>query len=205
MKFRIPNNGCFDDKNVHDFQRQLLKKELIKAKNDQKEHKENLEGKRGILREVTPRNCLPSVVLHTRNTRVKTHREQFLSKEQERPLFNVKNTVVLCDVETPPPAYVMQTLSLGPKNAVLDKFDPKDVLAEVDGLLSHCKNRKIPDEIITDINVKTLNYIKKCKQMRTSKNITMTKKCLKEKDLLAVPYDKGVGICVRKKGTYTRN
>ena len=171
---------------------------MINYKNDQKGLEENLEGKRRILREATPRNCLPSVVLHTRNTRVETHREQlrnhnkkltFLSEEQERPLFNVKNTVVLCDLETPPPAYVMETLSLGPKNAVLGKFDPKDVLAEVDGLLSHCKNRKIPDEIITDINVKTLNYIKKCKQMKTSRNITMTKKYLKEKDLLAVPFE----------------
>ncbi len=60
----------------------------------------------------------------------------------------------------------METLSLGPKNAVLDKFNPKDVLAEVDGLMRHCKYNNVPDEVITDINVKTLNYIKKCKQMK---------------------------------------
>ena len=30
----------------------------------------------------------------------------------------------------------------------------------------------------------------------------MTKKFLKEKELLAVPFDKGVGICVMKKSTY---
>ena len=30
----------------------------------------------------------------------------------------------------------------------------------------------------------------------------MTKKYLKEKNLLPVPFDKGVGICVMKKGTY---
>jgi len=56
LKFRIPNNGFFDDKNVHDFQRQLLKKVIIKAKYDQKGLEKNLEGKRRILREVTPRN-----------------------------------------------------------------------------------------------------------------------------------------------------
>jgi len=118
-------------------------------------------------------------------------------------LFNVKNTVVLCDLGTPPPAYAMETPSLGPKNAVLDKFDPKDVI-EADGLSNHCKNRKIPDEIITDINVKTLNYIKKCKQSKTSSNITMTKNSfyLKEKDLLAVLFDKGIIICVMKKGRH---
>ena len=35
--------------------------------------------------------------------------------------------------------------------------------------------------------------------MKTSRNITMTKKYLKEKDLLCIPFDKGVGLCVMKK------
>ena len=34
LKFRIPNNGCFDDKSVHDFQKRLLRKEIISAKHD---------------------------------------------------------------------------------------------------------------------------------------------------------------------------
>ena len=55
---------------------------------------------------------------------------------------------------------------------------------------------------MTDINVKTLNYIKKCKNMKASRNIQMTKKYLKENDLLAVPFDKGIGICIKKKSTY---
>ena len=96
----------------------------------------------------------------------------------------------------------METLSLGPKNAVLDRFDPKDVLAEVDGLLYHCKKNKVSDEIITDINVKTLAYIKRCKKLKTSRNIQMTRKYLKDHDLLAIPFDKGVGICVMKKQSY---
>jgi len=60
----------------------------------------------------------------------------------------------------------------------------------------------VPDETITDINVKTLAYIKGCKKMKTSRNILMTKKYLKEKDLLAIPFDKGVGICIIKKRSY---
>ena len=125
-----------------------------------------------------------------------------LSEDQERPLFNVQNTVIVCGLETQPPAYVMETLSLGPKNAVLDRFDPKDVLAEVDELLHHCKEKQVSDETITDINVKTLNYIKRCKRMKSSKNIQMTKKYLKDHELLAVPFDKGVGICVMKQEDY---
>jgi len=34
LKFRVPTNGCFDDKVVLDFQLQLLRKELFKAKGD---------------------------------------------------------------------------------------------------------------------------------------------------------------------------
>ena len=58
----------------------------------------------------------------------------------------------------------METLSLGPKNAVLERFNHHDVLAEEDGLLSYCKESKIPEEVISDINIKTIMYIKKCKK-----------------------------------------
>ena len=110
--------------------------------------------------------------------------------------------MVTSGVETTPPAYVLETLALGPKNAVLDRFDPKDILSELDGLLYFCKSRDISDETITDINIKTLNYIKKCKKMKASKNIQLTKKYLKENDLLAVPFDKGIGICIMQKDLY---
>ena len=56
---------------------------------------------------------------------------------------------------------------------------------------------------MTDINVKTLNYIKKCKQQKSPRNIMMTKKYLLAKnDLLAIPFDKGIGICIMKKEIY---
>ena len=45
---------------------------------------------------------------------------------------------------------------------------------------------------MTDINVKTLTYIKKCKRMKSSRNVDMTKKYLKDNTLLAVPFDKGI-------------
>ena len=42
----------------------------------------------------------------------------------------------------------------------------------------------------------------KCKNMKASRNLQMTKKYLKENDLLAVPFEKGIGICIMKKSTY---
>ena len=38
--------------------------------------------------------------------------------------------------------------------------------------------------------------------MKSSRNILLTKKYLKEKDLLAIPFDKGIGICIMKRETY---
>ena len=55
---------------------------------------------------------------------------------------------------------------------------------------------------MTDINLKTLNYIKKCKRMKSSRYIKLTRKYLKDNDLLAIPFDKGVGICVIKRSMY---
>ena len=76
------------------------------------------------------------------------------------------------------------------------------VLAELDDLLNYCKSKDVIEEVITDINVKTLNYVKKCKKQKTSRNIIMTKKYLKENELLAVPFDKGIGICIMKRKAY---
>ena len=98
----------------------------------------------------------------------------------------------------------METLSLGPKNAVQDKFNPHDVSAELDDLLVHCKKNGISEETVSDINIKTLNYIKRCKKMKSSRNIQLTKRYLKENDLVAAPFDKGIGICVMKRQDYHR-
>ena len=38
--------------------------------------------------------------------------------------------------------------------------------------------------------------------MKSSKNLVLTKKYLKDNNLLAIPFDKGIGICVMTKQTY---
>ena len=76
LKFRIPNNGCFDKKSVHNFQRQLLTKELHKAKSDLQKLNSTLYEKRRQLKAVIPEKCLPSVVVYSRISRHNTRREQ---------------------------------------------------------------------------------------------------------------------------------
>ena len=208
---RFPLYACFDEQSIHDFQKKLLHKELIKAKEDLASLSTQLSVKRSVLVGVLPYKCIPSVILHCRLKQRQvyekgkdTHNKKLhtLSEEQEKPLFSVSNTVKLFGLNKAPPTYVMETLSLGPRNPVLERFDPKDVLVELDRFLNHCKKSFVSDEIITDVNVKTLNYIKKCKKLKNSRNITLTKKYLKENDLLAIPFDKGVGICVMHKDAY---
>ena len=66
-----------------------------------------------------------------------------LSTEQERSLFNVNNTIICYNLDKNPPKYVTDTLSLGPRNPVLGKFDENDILAELDDLLKYCKDNNV--------------------------------------------------------------
>ena len=127
LKFRIPTNGCFDEKSVHDFQLRLLRKEVYQAKGDLTSTQEKLTVNRNALKQRINAEMIPSIILHTRHEVRKTWREVSyrknkkllkLSQEQDSPLFNVQNTVMCFNLTTPPPKYVMETLALG-----AEKFD----------------------------------------------------------------------------------
>ena len=115
-----------------------MHKEIVHAKEEERVKVQHLEECRKDIQIKAPSKTLPSIDFHARMYRDKAHHLQSdvhnkklaaLSAEQERPLFSVDNTVVAYELDKPPPEYVMKTLALGPKNAVLDKFDPKDILA----------------------------------------------------------------------------
>ena len=211
LKFRIPNNGCFEPTAVHNFQRKLVKQELFKAKKTLGEHELKVKERRDIFKGFLPQKLLPSVLLFTRvtvfNTRKNgeaTHTKKLenLSKEQERLLYNLHNTVKLFELDVFPPKYVLDTLVLGPKNPVLEKLGQKVMLAEIDLLLNRLQKQNVSNDVINDINIATISYIKKCSKQSIPRNLIMTKKYLKEHDLLAVPFDKGIGICLMKCQSY---
>ena len=213
LLFKIPSNGCFDQTSVHNFQNGLLVKEIGKAKVTFLECQVRLEEKRRILRVKVPYILLPSVVWYSRGERRRNRKTveskhekklKYLSLLQEKPLFNVINTVKTYDVDVPIPNYVLQTLSMGPRSPVLDKFNEKDVLSELDSFLNFCKGKPVPDSILTDLNIKTLNYIKTCKKQTNPKNVKLTQQFLTKNNLLAVPYDKGIGFCIMPKTTYEK-
>ena len=211
LKFRVPNNGCFDDRAVREFQRKLLKKEIVSAKQDRIKLKEKITTNRTeVKRKINPK-LYPSIIVQTKiflHDQRTLQQEKLngklraLSEEQDRPLFDIENTVLCYGLSRPLPKYVMETLSLGPRNSVLETFDQKDILTELDDLLRFCKKHDVEEQTMTDINIKTLAYIKKCKKQKPPRNVKMTQKYLKDNELLAIPFDKGIGICVMKSETY---
>ena len=72
----------------------------------------------------------------------------------------------------------------------------------MDSFLYQCKINNVSSEIMNDIKVATFKYIKACSNQKAPSNIMLTKKYLNKNNLLAVPFDKGVGICLMKKETY---
>ena len=97
-----------------------------------------------------------------------------LSLSQEKPLFNVEKTVIFYEFQGHIPNYVHQTLALGPRHPVMTKFNDKDILVELDSFLNFCDKNGVPDKTKTEINIKTLNYIKVCKKQKVPKHISLT-------------------------------
>ena len=87
-------------------------------------------------------------------------------------LLNVSSTVITYNLDYSLPKFVLDTLSLGPKSAVLDHVNPKNILAELDLFHKFCKDGSVNDNIFTDINIKTLAYIKKYQKQKSPRNIT---------------------------------
>ena len=101
-----------------------MTKEITKAKDDL--HSANIKLKETLsdLKSNTRSELLPAMLKHAEAYVMKcrekvreTHNQKLLklSIDQDKPLFTVKNTVILYDVEETPPTYVMETLLLGPK------------------------------------------------------------------------------------------
>ena len=74
-------------------------------------------------------------------------------------MFNVHDTVRLFELDIHPPKYVLDTLSVGPKNPILNKFNKKELLPEVDLLLNRLGKANVSNDVLNDINVATLKYV----------------------------------------------
>ena len=199
LMFRVPNNGCFESKTVHNFQRKRLKKEIGEALRergafDGKIKEVRLEVKRNV-----PETLWDSVMFHLRirlkNNHCETHKRQAnkiatLADRQEKPLSKIGNTIKIVD-ELEIPEVIKNYLALGPKHPVKDDFDELQFLADIDALLHDMKAAGEPNEKVDEVNAQTLWY---CKQMKKQRPDPMLKKVntyLKRNGIKAVPFDKG--------------
>ena len=84
----------------------------------------------------------------------------------------------------------------------LDKFNETHFLADIDIFLSQLKNQKTSGETLCEVQAAAKAYAKNLKQIPRDKAVEKTRKYLKDNELLAVTFDKGVGFCIMRKQTY---
>ena len=142
---------------MHNFQRKLLGKELRNARDLLKKQEANSVRLLEDIRSTVPECYFSSIIFNTRFIRHSTRKEVTvrhqrkianLSDEQQRPLFNVHDTGQVHNLDIVPPRYVMNTLALGPRNSVLDKFNRHEMLAELDMLLECCKSDNVEKDTV---------------------------------------------------------
>ena len=118
LRFRIPENGCFEQTAVHNFQRRLLRAEIQKADKAVSDATEMLEKSRRKISEIA-HEYLPSIILFNRIHMRKFSAEMStrhskklanLSVKQQKPLNGNHDTVkTLTDIKLP--QFVVDSLS----------------------------------------------------------------------------------------------
>lgn len=124
------------------------------------------------------------------------------SQRQDKPVCKVDGTVKLIGNIEKPPEYVIETLKFGPRNPIMTEFDQKALLAEMDIFLEYCETKSVENTAINDLNMHTHAYCKQASQMRPPRNLKMTYEYLKENRLKAIPFDKGLVVCLMKEEDY---
>ena len=74
LRFRIPTNGCFDNESVRSFQRKLLHKELVRAREEETGKIDQLEDCRNDIHAKAPLKTLQSIDFHAREHQAKAPR-----------------------------------------------------------------------------------------------------------------------------------
>ena len=211
LSFRIPNNGAFEPIAVHNFQRRLLRYEMTNATKLVTQHTANLKEKRELLKTSVPHIMIESIASYCheevslkRLVIKERHQNKLIqmAETQGRPLFGIHDSVKVIDVTIPIPKYVLDTLALGPKHPVLDQFNAKTTLAEVDGLLEYCESKESTPDMVNQIEAATVRYSKHSEKQPPHKHVALTKKFLIKNNLLAVPMDKSNGFAIMTEALY---
>ena len=161
LRFRIPANGCFETTIVHNFQRRLLRGQLLSAEYAVIQATRSLTVTRSDILKSCPRSLLPSIVLRCRTqqgTSTRTLREKHQSKlallaeRHEKPLRGIHDTVrVLGDIK--PPGFGLELLSFRSKHPVLSKFDDVEFFGQFEKCVKQVAANGSNSEDINHLNV----------------------------------------------------
>ena len=94
---------------------------------------------------------------------------------------------------------------MGPKHSVRDKFKEMHFLADIDQLLVQLKTDSASSDSLDEVESAAHWYIKRIKRTPLDLAVERVGMCLRDHELLAVLFDKGVGVAVMKADTYWRN
>ena len=178
QKFRFPRIEAYSLDKVERFQRQILKDEIRKAKDDVVEKERRAQKTGDMLWKAIPPDIDKGVVEMRLKSKVSSeimkieevHQKKLthLSEQQENPIWKLnEKSYTLIDVKEKPPDFVLNLISRGPRYPIRDKFDKMAFLAEMDRLIEHAEGFTGPGgDIINQINIKSCQYVK---SMETSK------------------------------------
>ena len=99
------------------------------------------------------------------------------------------------------PKFVLDILSLGPKQPVRDKFNEVDFLADVDKHVRDLRENETGQELC-EIEASAKCFEKNVPKTPIDRGVKKVHDYLKTNDLLALPFEKGCGFFVMKKPTY---
>ena len=126
---------------------------------------------------------------------------QDLSFDQDKPALNTTGYLkVLDNIEVP--QLVEKVLRFGPRHPVAVKAKENHSLANINILTADCNSNNADSKVINKINALTVGYVNTLNGTKTEKETVLVKKWLRDNEVLAVPYDKGTGFCLKKVSTY---
>ena len=125
-----------------------------------------------------------------------------LSERQDKPLTasNEKTVAVLDNIILP--GFVRDLLAFGPKHPIRDKFRELQFLLDIDSFIRNLREIYVQGEKPFGIEAAAKWYTKIIRETPFDRALAKVQKYLRDNDLIAVPFDKGVRLCVIKKFTY---
>ena len=135
------------------------------------------------------------------NNLIRRHKRKLekLSERMDRPLKNLDERSVRILDEVILLLWVREVLSFGPKHPVRGKFNEIHFLADIDSFLSELKFNRKPGEKLYDADAAAKRFAKNVKQTPSDRCVEKARNYLKDNSLLAVRFDKWVGLSNEKR------